>query len=62
MQFSPHKPHNVPERFAASVAKVCTTAYHVGDHDNWRILPYRGVRKGIEPFVGVDYSKISSSR
>jgi len=26
MQFSPHKPHNVPERFAASVAKVCTTA------------------------------------
>ena len=26
MQFSPHKPHNVPERFAATVAKVCTTA------------------------------------
>jgi len=26
MQFSPHKPHNVPEHFAASVAKVCTTA------------------------------------
>jgi hypothetical protein len=21
MQFSPHKPHNVPERFAVSVAK-----------------------------------------
>ena len=26
MQFSPHKPHNVPERFDASVATVCTTA------------------------------------
>ena len=26
MPFSPHKPHNVPERFAASVANVCTTA------------------------------------
>ena len=30
MQFSPHKPHNVPERFAASVAKVCTTAGRFG--------------------------------
>src|SRR5208283_5175097 len=29
MQFSPHKPHNVPERFAASVAKVCTTARYL---------------------------------
>ena len=31
MQFSPHKPHNVPERFAASVAKVCTTAFSIWD-------------------------------
>ena len=29
MPFSPHKPHNVPERFAASVANVCTTAAKV---------------------------------
>jgi hypothetical protein len=26
MQFSPHKPHNVPKRFVALIPKVCTRA------------------------------------
>ena len=25
-QYSPHKPHNVPERFVALIPKVCTRA------------------------------------
>jgi hypothetical protein len=39
MQFSPHKPHNVPKRFVALIPKVCTRAF--GWEDKFRLLLLR---------------------
>jgi hypothetical protein len=49
MQFSPHKPHNVPKRFVALIPKVCTRAdQKAADEQMDRATLPRRTRRGSQ--------------